>query len=471
MNQTNKKIGRNPEKVSSQTLTTSKADTVIKLTGVSKAYNLYQNKIDRLKEALDPRGRKYHKKFFALRDINLTVQQGESLGIMGVNGAGKSTLLKAITRIITPTSGTVSVTGHMSALLELGSGFNPEFTGYENLFFYGAVMGLRKSQMQEKIDGILKFADIGEYIYQPLKTYSSGMKSRLAFAVATSIDPDILILDEVLSVGDMFFQAKCTERMQSMIRNKNTTVLFVSHNVAAIKAICEKCILLQEGRIISYGSTADVTEDYFNLQIKSRQKVLENLTTNSPRKTNKPKTNTVVDQSDKQLEEIFTNNQDFIKRASHKRVQNGKAEFINCALLDENEKEIQLVEYGQTVILRMALKIFEDMSKVNIGYHIQSKGLSVLYASSITEDNYLNDVKAEEKYLIDFKFKLELQQGVYNVLIDVAVPISSEYILGNADFGDHISTACQFEMAEAKPRPIFGFVHIDNKVNIKKIKI
>lgn len=441
--------------------------SVIKLESVSKKYRLYKNKEDRLKEALHPFRKKYHKDFYALQGIDLNVKKGESLGIMGMNGAGKSTLLKVITGVTTPSSGSLSINGNISALLELGAGFNPDSSGYDNIFFYSTIVGLSRTEMNEKVEEIIEFADIGEYIYQPVKTYSSGMKSRLAFAVATSINPDILILDEVLSVGDMFFQSKCTHRMQNMIKGENTTVLFVSHNLSAVKAICQRCILLQGGEIVSAGNTEEVVADYMNLHIKSRQKIIQK----QLKPAEKPKSNERIPAENRgdAIKQFIENNEDFIKRAEYKRLQNGKAEFVNCALLDESEKELNVVEYGQKVILRIAVKVLAEMSKVNVGYHIQNKGITVLYASSITENKFLTDVKESEIYIIDFKFKVEIQQGIYNICIACKSPNYEDYVLEEAEFSDVIYTAYQFEVAVARPRPIYGFVHIDQEMSINQV--
>jgi len=194
------------------------SEIAISLKNVSKYYKLYNKPKDRLKEALSRSGKIYHKKFYATKNLDLEIKKGEILGIVGKNGSGKSTLLKLITGVLTPDEGSITVNGKISALLELGSGFNPEFTGMQNIFFYGTILGFSKEEMKEKLDDILAFADIGDFIQQPLKTYSSGMKSRLGFAVAVHIDPEILILDEVLAVGDILFRRKCYAKMEEFFK-------------------------------------------------------------------------------------------------------------------------------------------------------------------------------------------------------------------------------------------------------------
>ena len=238
-------------------------DYIIKVDQVSKKYKLYNAPIDRMKEALSIRHKSYHREFFALEDISFTVKKGEILGIVGVNGSGKSTLLKIITDVLTPSSGKVEVKGKISALLELGAGFNPEYTGIENIYLNGTLMGYTKEEMKTKIPEIIKFAEIGDFIYQPVKSYSSGMFARLAFAVAINVDPDILIVDEALSVGDLNFQIKCMKKFDEF-RNVGKTILFVSHDVNAIKRYCTRTIWIKHGHLVANGDTDDVTDRYLD---------------------------------------------------------------------------------------------------------------------------------------------------------------------------------------------------------------
>ncbi len=229
---------------------------VVSLKDVSRYYKLYDLNRDRLKEALNPSGRKYHHEFYALKNVDLNVERKEILGILGRNGSGKSTLLKIITGILAPSAGCVEVDGRISALLELGTGFNPDFTGRENIFFHGVVNGYGKEFMKSRIEEIIDFADIGTYIDQPLKSYSSGMKTRLGFAVAIHVEPDILILDEVLAVGDELFRRKCYAKMEEFL-NEGTTILYVSHDLNSVVQMCTRAVLLNEGRLIFSGEPKD----------------------------------------------------------------------------------------------------------------------------------------------------------------------------------------------------------------------
>jgi len=238
-------------------------ELMIEIHDLTKVYKMYDKPIDRLKESLSITHKQYSKDFYALNNINLEIRRGENIGIIGTNGAGKSTLLKIITGVLSPTSGTVKVNGKISALLELGAGFNPEYTGLENIYLNGTMMGYTRKEIDEKVEDILQFADIGDFINQPVKMYSSGMFARLAFAVAINVEPEILIVDEALSVGDIRFQLKCMDRMTQMM-DGGTTVLFVSHDINAIRRFCTSAIWLNNGTIQQIGDVDRVADDYLD---------------------------------------------------------------------------------------------------------------------------------------------------------------------------------------------------------------
>lgn len=238
-------------------------ETIIDIKHLSKVYHLYDRPVDRLKEVLSLSRRCFHRDHHALNDISLRIQKGDSVGIVGKNGSGKSTLLKIIAGVLSPTGGEVAIRGKISALLELGAGFNPEYTGLENIYLNGTMMGYSRGEMAKKVKDIIAFADIGDYIYQPVKTYSSGMFARLAFAVSISVEPDILIVDEVLSVGDARFQVKCIDKMKEL-KSMGTTILFVSHATEQIKRFCNKAIWMQDGEIRQLGEAGETVDLYEN---------------------------------------------------------------------------------------------------------------------------------------------------------------------------------------------------------------
>ena len=239
----------------------SNNEYAIQVQDVSKIYKLYDKPIDRLKESLSLTHKNYHKDFFALSDISFNVKKGETVGIIGTNGSGKSTILKIITGVLTPTSGQVRVSGVISALLELGAGFNMDYTGIENIYMNGTMMGFSKKQMDEKLPDILEFADIGDFVYQPVKTYSSGMFVRLAFALSINVEPEILIVDEALSVGDVFFQSKCYRRMEE-IRKNGTTILMVTHDMGSVIKYCDRVVLLNKGHYVAEGAPGKMVDLY-----------------------------------------------------------------------------------------------------------------------------------------------------------------------------------------------------------------
>lgn len=247
-------------------------DITISLKNISKSYKMYNSPAEKLKEMFHPFKKKYHRDFWALRDVSFDVRKGETLGIIGRNGSGKSTLLKILCGVLQPNAGDVKVNGRISALLELGAGFNPEFTGRENVFMNGAIMGISAGEMSERFDSIASFADIGEFIDQPVKVYSSGMYVRLAFAIAINVDPDILIVDEALSVGDEIFQRKCFSRIHS-IQKGGGTILFVSHGASAIVELCNSALLFDQGELLLAGPPKHVVSRYHKLIYAPAEKV------------------------------------------------------------------------------------------------------------------------------------------------------------------------------------------------------
>lgn len=236
-------------------------DIVVKVENLDKVYRLYDKPIDRLKESLSVTKKKYHREHFALQGISLEVSQGETVGIIGTNGSGKSTLLKILTGVLNPTRGELNIKGRISALLELGAGFNMEYTGIENIYLNGAISGYSKEEMSNKISSIVEFADIGDFIDQPVKTYSSGMFVRLAFAVAINVDPDILIVDEALSVGDNIFQSKCYRKFEEL-KEKGKTILLVTHDVDSVRKFCDRCIWIEKGHLKEDGDVKKITSQY-----------------------------------------------------------------------------------------------------------------------------------------------------------------------------------------------------------------
>ena len=244
----------------------------VEVNDLSKVYHLYNKSSDRLRETFSIKKKKYSKDHYALRDINLSIKHGESVGIVGTNGSGKSTLLKLITGVVTPTTGEIKTKGKIAALLELGAGFNPEYTGIENIYLNGTMMGYTEEEMEKRVPGIVDFADIGEFIHQPVKSYSSGMFARLAFAVSINVEPDILIVDEALSVGDTRFQVKCIDKMREL-QESGTTILFVTHAIEQIKRFCTRAIWIKNGEVVEDGEASKVVDLYDNFMKYGERKI------------------------------------------------------------------------------------------------------------------------------------------------------------------------------------------------------
>ena len=244
----------------------------IEVRDLSKVYHLYNKPSDRIRETFSIRKKKYSKEHYALKNINLKINKGESIGIVGTNGSGKSTLLKLVTGVVTPTTGTIKTDGKIAALLELGAGFNPEYTGIENIYLNGTMMGYTEEEMKKRVPDIIEFADIGEFINQPVKSYSSGMFARLAFAVSINVEPDILIVDEALSVGDTRFQVKCIDKMREL-QESGTTILFVTHAIEHIKRFCTRAIWIKNGELIEDGEASQVVDLYDNFMKYGEKKI------------------------------------------------------------------------------------------------------------------------------------------------------------------------------------------------------
>lgn len=439
-------------------------DIAIKGTRLSKIYKLYDNPHDRFKETFHPFRKKYHHRFYALKDVSFEVKKGDTIGIIGKNGAGKSTLLQIIYNAVTPTSGSIEVNGRVSALLELGSGFNPELTGVENVYFYGSVMGYSNEEMEERLDDILSFADIGEFAYQPMKMYSTGMFMRLAFSAAIMADPEFLLVDEALSVGDMFFQAKCIDRIKNMIDEKNLTLIFVSHDLMTVKSICKKAMLLDSGKIVDYGESAEVVDKFFLMTIESQQRIIMP----DSNKANKISESRAQIPKDKK-HNVFEDNALFLEKAAYQRVQNGKASIVNVQLLDENEELALFVEYEQKLTLRVAIEIHEDIHTLEHGYQIRNEdGVEIVHSDSIIENKSLHNLKKGNRYIIDWRFKASLTDHHGNYTIATGLLILINYDKRLFEFCDRVPISFQFHMNPRPWWPLIGMVCWDNEVDIVK---
>lgn len=411
-------------------------DYAVTLMGVSKSYKLYSKPSHRLREALRLNSKPLHKPFYALRDINLNIARGETLALIGENGSGKSTLLKLVAGVLTPSSGYIRVNGSVAALLELGAGFNPEYTGVENIYLNGTLRGLSRREVDAYIDDVLAFADIGDFATQQVKTYSSGMFVRLAFALATCVYPDILIVDEALSVGDLFFQAKCIRRIKQLI-DSGVTLLFVSHDMSAVKSVCKKAALLEDGRITRVGPAGEVAYRYF-------QK-----TSGSP-----PKSATDMESAP----EIV-----FDSEHSASRTGDGRAMFAGAGLFDEAGAPLASASFGQRAVLKMAIKTNCDIDRLCVGYHILDyTGVDVVYSDTAIENCDLSGLKAGQTYTLEWRFDLMLAEGAYNIACVCSIPLDMS--IGSVEFCDYVPLAVQFSMQRREGAKLYAKAYWKNEV-------
>jgi teichoic acid transport system ATP-binding protein len=379
---------------------------------VTKIYKLYEKPIDRLKEAMSLTHKNYHRDFFALNGISFDVEKGQTVGIIGTNGSGKSTILKIITGVLTPTTGDVQVNGVISALLELGAGFNMDYTGIENIYMNGTMMGFSRKEMDEKLQDILDFADIGDFVYQPVKTYSSGMFVRLAFALAINVEPEILIVDEALSVGDVFFQAKCYRRMEE-IRKNGTTILMVTHDMGAIIKYCDRVVVLNKGNFIAEGEPGKMVDLY--------KKILANQMDDL---------NEELEAVDNRLYNDFSGDQAIAERSraaaggmmkdkltiNPNRTEYGdkRAEIIDFGLLDERGNITNLLLKGERFTIKERIHFHGEIETPIFTYTIKDKrGADLTGTNTMFESSDVKSVKKGDEYVVEFTQKMTLQGGEY----------------------------------------------------------
>ncbi len=387
---------------------TENCEYAIQVQDVSKIYRLYEKPIDRLKESLSLTHKSYHRDFFALSNISFQVKKGETVGIIGTNGSGKSTILKIITGVLTPTTGNVRVSGVISALLELGAGFNMDYTGIENVYMNGTMMGFTRSQMDEKLPEILEFADIGDFVYQPVKTYSSGMFVRLAFALAINVEPEILIVDEALSVGDVFFQSKCYRRMEE-IRKQGTTILMVTHDMGSVIKYCDRVVLLNKGHYVAEGPAGKMVDLYKKILANQMDALEEELA----------EMNDFSGGMDGQEVLSEDKNQGLMKdkisvNPNRTEYGNGKAEIYDLGLFDERGNLTNLLLKGEYFEIKERIRFFDTIQAPIFTYTIKDKkGADLTGTNTMFEGADVKPVGQGDEYEVTFRQKMTLQGGEY----------------------------------------------------------
>lgn len=375
-------------------------ESVIKCREISKMYKLYDKTSDRVKESLGFSKKKLYKEHFALSGVNLDVYRGECVGIIGTNGAGKSTLLKIITGVLSPSSGEVSVNGKISALLELGAGFNMEYTGIENIYINGRMTGFTKEEIDNKLQDILDFADIGEFVYQPVKTYSSGMFVRLAFAVAINIEPDVLIVDEALAVGDVFFQAKCFKKFEEF-KSQGKTILFVSHALGTIQKYCDRAVLLNKGKKMAEGSPKEII-DLYNKQLAEDN-------TKKEEKYEKNNTEPKMDSKD-----IGIWKDGLISNPKVLEYGTKEAEIIDYCIVDEMGTITNNVMKDSEFEIRMKVRFNETIKDPIFAFTIKDlKGTELTGTNTLLQNIDVGTIEKGETRVITFRQKMILQSYEY----------------------------------------------------------
>lgn len=383
----------------------------IKVENITKIYKLYDKPIDRLKESLSPGKKEYHKDFYALNELSFHVEKGQTVGIIGTNGSGKSTILKIITGVLTPTTGQVEVNGKISALLELGAGFNMDYTGIENIYMNGTMIGYSKKEMDEKLQDILEFAEIGDFVYQPVKTYSSGMFVRLAFALAINVEPEILIVDEALSVGDVFFQSKCYRRMEE-IRQRGTTILMVTHDMGSIIKYCDKVVLLNKGNFVAEGSAGHMVDLY--------KKILAGQMESLDAELAEEKDGAAGNNGRTDLEMTdFSADASLMKtkltiNANRTEYGDGRAEIYDLGLFDGRGNLTNLLIKGEMFTIRECIRFHADIETPIFTYTIKDKkGTDLTGTNTMFEGTDIRPVKSGDEYQVEFTQKMTLQGGEY----------------------------------------------------------
>lgn len=360
-------------------------EVAVSVEQVTKVYKLYDRNRDRMKEALGLTRKKLHREHFALNGVDMKVYQGETVGIIGTNGSGKSTLLKIITGVLNPTGGRVTVNGRISALLELGAGFNMEYTGIENIHLNGTMMGFSNAEIEERMQGILEFADIGDFVNQPVKTYSSGMFVRLAFAVAINIDPEILIVDEALSVGDVFFQSKCYHKFEEF-KKMGKTILFVSHDLSSIAKYCDRVVLIDKGVKLGEGTPRQMIDDYKRVLVGQ------------------------YEMSEEKAEESVSagENPELLEYGTK------QAQITEYYITDDQGKRATAVIKGTEFQIHMRADFYEDLPAPIFAFSFKNiKGTEITGTNTMFEKAFLEPVKAGETKDIIFTQKMSLQGGEY----------------------------------------------------------
>ena len=421
--------------------------TAVDFRAVSKSYPVYSSSSQRLKELLLLNRISFHRDYWALRDIEFQIERGETFCVVGENGSGKSTLLQLIAGILAPTTGHARVNGRVAALLELGSGFNPEFTGRDNVYLNAAILGLPRAEIERKFPAIEQFAEIGDFIDEPVKTYSSGMAVRLAFAVAIHVDPEILLVDEALAVGDIYFRQRCLRKVHEL-RERGVTIVFVSHAIADVRAIGDRAMWLDGGRIREIGNTEKVTAKYMAAMVEKDARYVA----------------AQVRESDAAREAILAPEiVEHIPNVDH-RYGDGRAEVIGIAVLDEAGAPLPFLQPNSTIVVRISVRAISALASPIVGFMLRNHlGLDFSGTNTAREECEMPPMNAGDVFTVDFHVDLpELYPASFSFS-----PAVADGTLQTYRTCDWIDNAITLQMA-AGAAPVYGHFHLPCRVGLNR---
>ena len=428
------------------------SEYAVELRSVSKSYPIYSSAGDRLKELLSVRRKPHHTDYWALRDTSFGIRRGETFCIIGENGSGKSTLLQLVAGILQPTRGTIEVHGRVAALLELGSGFNPEFTGRDNVYLNAAILGLSQHEVDRKFPLIQAFAEIGDFMNQPVKTYSSGMAVRLAFAVAIHVDPEILLVDEALAVGDIYFRQRCMRKVHEL-RERGVTILFVSHATADIKAIGDRVLWLERGSVRELGNTEEVVSHYLGAMVEKDSNYLQN--------THEAAAETGFGSHEAiHAPEIVTSIPNIDHRFGDKR-----AEILGITVFTSIGQPLALLEPGSSIIVRVSVETHERLALPMVGFMLRNHmGIDFSGTNTAREDFELPPMNPGDIITVDFHLQLpELYPGTFSFS-----PAIADGTLNSYRVCDWIDNAIVLEMQRADSE-VYGFLRLPCRVELNRV--
>src|SRR5438477_4460367 len=422
----------------------------IRFENVSKSYPIYDSPGDRLKELVTFNRLEFHRNFWALHDVSFEVARGETFCVIGENGSGKSTLLQLVAGILQPSSGTIEVNGRVSALLELGAGFNPEFTGRDNVYLNGAILGLSTREIDARYRDIEEFAEIGDFINRPVKTYSSGMVVRLAFAVAINVDPEILLVDEALAVGDIYFRQRCMRKVHEL-RQRGITILFVSHAVSDVKAIGDRVLWLDHGRMIDVGEPDQVVSKYLAAMTEKDSTYL--LRKAGP---------AGADGRSQRLGPVHAPEVvETIPNIDH-RYGDGRAQVIGIAVLDEQGRALQMLDPGSRILVRISVRAMQDLPMPIVGFMLRNQlGIDFSGTNTAREGYELPPMQAGDVFTVDFYLHLpELYPASFSFSPAIADGTLTAYRMC-----DWIDNAIALQMGRSAGQ-VYGYIHLPCRVEL-----